>query len=139
MVNKLSLKERHISVGGIITAGVLLGTLVAVLNAWDVYGWVTRTAYAQDHEGASMEEQQKLIIKLLETSAREAEIQSKALDMLQAGQDKNQDQWECDETDEELQDLMDKEDGIGLSSKEKRDKKKLDEVWINLNCARFTD
>ena len=113
----------------------VLGIIVAfgaVLATWDRLGWVTIPAYAQDHEGASVEVQQQTIITSLNTL-------NKALGALQEGQDRNQDQWECDETDEELQDLADKEDTTGLSSKEKRTRKKLEEVWTNKRCTRFTD
>jgi len=116
----------------IISTGALIGALVAALAAWETYGWITRTAYAQDHEGASVEVQQTAILELLKT-------QGKLLTALQDGQDKNQDQWECDETDEELEELLDKEDGVGLTSSEKRDKTKLEEVWKNKRCTRFTD
>jgi hypothetical protein len=116
----------------IITIGALIGAMVAVLSAWGTYGWITREAYAQDHEGASVEQQQVAILKSLEA-------QTKALELLQKGQDRNQDQWECDETDEELEDILNKEERAGLSSSEKRDKTKLEEVWREKRCTRFTD
>ena len=110
----------------------VVGAIVAMLVAWETYGWITRQAYAQDHEGASVETQQKAILELLQS-------QKIALDLLQKGQDKNQDQWECDETDEELEDLIEKESTNGLSTKEKRDKIKAEEVWVAKRCTRFTD
>ena len=109
-----------------------LVALGAYFIVWDRLGWVTIPAYAQDHEAPTMKEQQETILIMLRS-------QKTSLDLLQKGQDDNQDQWECDETDEELQDLADKEDTVGLSSKEKRDKSKLNEVWRALDCKRFTD
>ena len=116
----------------IITGGSVVIAVVAILSAWGTYGWITRAAYAQDHEGASVEVQQTAILKLLES-------QKIALDLLQKGQDRNQDQWECDETDEELEELIEKESINGLSTKEKRDKVKAEEVWVAKDCTRFTD
>jgi len=116
----------------IITGGSIVAAAVIMLTAWGTYGWITRTAYAQDHEGASVEVQQTAILELLKN-------QGTMLTALQAGQDKNQDQWECDETDEELKELLEKEDGTGLTSSEKRDKTKLEEVWKAKRCTRFTD
>jgi len=116
----------------IISGSSIVAAIVIVLSAWGTYGWITRAAYARDHEGASVEVQQTAILKLLES-------QKIALDLLQKGQDRNQDQWECDETDEELEELIEKESINGLSTKEKRDKVKAEEVWVAKDCTRFTD
>jgi len=113
----------------------ILGVIIAVggvVAVWDRLGWVTIPAYALEHEAPTIKEQQQTILTLLQS-------QKTSLELLQKGQNDNQDQWECDETDEELQDLADKEDTTGLSSKEKRSKEKLDEVWRALDCTRFTD
>ena len=116
----------------LITVLTVLGLLGGALTAWGTYGWITRTAYAQDHEGASVKTQQQAIITSLD-------VLNKALVVLQEGQDRNQDQWECDETDEELEDLAEEEDERGLSPTDKRQKTKLEEVWATKNCTRFTD
>ena len=123
----------------IIAAGALVGAVVAMLTAWGTYGWVTRDVYAQDHLQGTVEEElhkqeaaNTKILALLE------EVKS-TQNVIQKAQVKNQDQWECDETDEELEEILDKEDRTGLSSSEKRDKAKLEEVWIEKRCTRFTD
>ena len=113
------------------STAAIVGALVACLSFWDVYGWITKSAYAQDHK-VSVQEQNQTIITSLEAL-------NSTLDIIKKEQKKNQDQWECDETDEELQDLGEKEDSEGLSPTDKRNKTKLDEVWIGKDCKRFTD
>ena len=121
---------------GIFTAtGIAIASLVAMLSFWDVYGWITRSAYAQDHEGASVKAQQQAIITSLDSL-------NKALTALQDGQNRNQDQWECDETDEELEDLAINLIGVQTpqeKAKLNRQKEKLNGVWAKLDCDRFTD
>jgi len=118
----------------IITTGTVIGAIVAGLSAWGTYGWVTRDAYAKDHEGASVETQQIAILKALDV------IQAGQKE-LRAAQDRNQDQWECDETDEELKELLDKKDKANgyLSPTDLRQESKLEEVWLDKRCKRFTD
>jgi peptidoglycan hydrolase CwlO-like protein len=112
--------------------GAILTVVVGTLSAWGTYGWVTRTAYAQDHEGASVKTQQQAILKSLDALTL-------AVGVVREEQDKNQDQWECDETDEELKEYLNKADTTGLTSSEKREQTKLEEVWIDKRCTRFTD
>jgi len=119
----------------VIGAGAILGVITAALTAWGTYGWVTRQAYAKDHEEGTVKEQQAIIIKALEQNA-------KALEVIQVEIVKNQDQWECDETDEEL-----KEIGIQLAGdlsvidrvEITRERDKLNDVWKDKRCTRFTD
>ncbi len=109
-----------------------LGTYFAV---WDRLGWVTIPAYAQDHEAPSMKEQQATIITMLQS-------QKIAVELLQKGQDDNQDQWECDETGEELTDLR-HELASDMTTEDRVDanilKDRLDEVWRTKRCTRFID
>ena len=119
----------------IITGGAILGVVVAALGAWGTYGWITKQAYASDHEGATIEEQQIAILKSLENNA-------KALTLIQADIVKNQDQWECDETDEELEDIefhLLEEATTAEKVQLRRAKVKLEEVWEAKKCTRFTD
>ena len=108
-------------------SGTLIG-LAAIFTFWSDYGWVTRDAYAQDNEGRPTQAQMANIEQLL------VEIKDEQV--------KNQTQWECDETDEEIPEL--EEDILGAeNAREKieltRDLDKLKEKWTNLNCAQFTD
>jgi hypothetical protein len=122
------------NIGKIGAVGAILATITACLVFFDTYGWVTRVAYAAEHE-ISVQTQQKTIITSLEALTA-------TLVIIKEEQSKNQDQWECDETDEELTDL-----GIELLEAETameeapllRQKAKLDEVWISKKCSRFTD
>ncbi len=128
----MSASDHKISLSWAAAAFLTLGGVVAT---WDRVGWITIPAYAQDHTGASVEEQQKAILVLLEA-------QSTSMKMLQDGQDRNQDQWECDETDEELEDLAISLIGVQTpqeKAKLNRQKEKLNGVWGKLDCDRFTD
>ena len=120
------------TVGAIVSISIVVGAIVTILSFWDIYGWITRTSYAQDHEGASVEVQQTAILKSLEAITL-------TLEVVKQDQAKNQDQWECDETDEELKEILEKEDLGALSASDRRDKEKLKEVWIAKRCTRFTD
>ena len=128
----MSASEHKTSIGWVLGIVIAVGGALAV---WDRLGWVTIPAYASDHTGASVEEQQKAILELLKA-------QSTSMKMLQDGQDRNQDQWECDETDEELGELelsltkvSSPQEKAGLN----RQKTKLTGVWNKLDCDRFTD
>ena len=107
--------------------GWVLGIIVSiggVLAVWDRLGWVTIPAYAEEHKNASQQD----ILKILKE--------------VQAAQAKNQDQWECDETDEELEDIeyhLAEELNPLEIARIARDKKKLEEVWTEKKCSRFTD
>jgi hypothetical protein len=119
----------------ILAGGALLGVVTAALTAWGTYGWVTKEAYAAEHEGASIKVQQAAILESLEALTA-------TLVIIKEEQSKNQDQWECDETDEELKDI-----GISLAGELStiervefsREKDKLDDVWEAKRCTRFTD
>lgn len=120
---------------GISLVIVAFAVLASGFVVWDRLGWITIPAYAAQHTGESVEKQQTAILELLKS-------QKIALDLLQEGQDRNQDQWECDETDEELEVL--EVSLIEVSSPEKRaklnrQKQKLNGVWDRLDCTRFTD
>jgi len=128
----MSASEHKTSIGWILGIVISVG---AALATWDRLGWVTIPAYASDHTEGSVEDQQAIIIKSLDAV-------SKSLVLLQDGQDRNQDQWECDETDEELEDLEISLIGVQTpqeKAKLTRQKQKLNGVWARLDCTRFTD
>lgn len=128
----MNASEHKASISWLLGIVVTLGMVVAT---WDRVGWITIPAYAQDHEGASVKQQQTAILKSLEGL-------NSNLVLLQEGQDRNQDQWECDETGEELKELRHALAG-DLSVLDRVDtnieKERLDEVWTTLRCTRFID
>ena len=114
----------------------LIGGLTTIFTAWDSYGWVLRKVYASDHSDGTVKQ------LLLEQKIQQDKI-FELLSEVQDSQKDNQDQWECDETDEELEDIeLQLQEGevnpVKLASTI-RQKEKLIEVWSDLNCSRFTD
>jgi len=116
-------------------AGSVVTSIVAVIFFWETYGWVTRSAYADDqeinsalHQGMPTEHTMQGIQKSLEDIIRV--------------QKRNRDEWVCDETDEEL--LEQHKDlaaaiTVDLRIDIQRDIQKNDFRWENLNCTRFMD
>jgi len=119
----------------IIGGGAILGVVTAALTAWGTYGWVTKDVYAQDHAQGTIEEE-------LHRQEEDNEKQLALLNKILTAQAVNRDQWECDETDEELEEveieLLNELSPVELVPLV-RQKAKLTEVWDKLNCSRFTD
>lgn len=125
----------------IVATGAVISSVTGMLLAWETRGWITREAYAQDHMQGTVEQElhaqevtNSKILSLLE------EVKS-TQETIIGEQKKNQDQWECDETDEELKELLDKKDKAGgyLSPTDLRREAKGEEVWRTLRCTRFVD
>jgi len=112
----------------IVSLGGLVVALTACLTFWSTYGWITRMAYAQDHEGAPSAQQMANIESLLISIKKDQEL--------------NQAQWECDEADEELPELELAKLNAETNRKRieiQRDIDKTEERWDDLNCSQFTE
>ena len=116
----------------------VLGAITASLVFFDTYGWITRSAYAKDHE-ISIEDQLSQQTQILQSLSNTLVIIKNDQEIIKAEQANNQDQWECDETDEELEEFLMKAEIEPLTAKELREQEKAEELWTALDCSRFTD
>jgi len=110
-----------------IKASAILGviaTLAAIGTAgnqfWPTIGWTTPNAHAAD----------------VERLASEAEdATQEILDAIK----ESQDEWKCDEYDEELTDLLEKQEAGDDSIELERTIEKIREAMQRRDCARFED
>jgi len=113
--------------------GVILGAIIAVVTFWGTYGWITRSAYAVDEQA--------------EKTIHEGQATQASIDALTTmigtvieNQQKNQDEWKCDEADEAVIDLQ--EEIEDTTSRRKilileDDLKTINKIRDDLDCIRF--
>jgi len=110
------------------TGATIIGALIIYFGFWNDYGWITKMVYAAQHEEIPTQAQMSEVLEIVKG--------------IQVAQDRNQIQWECDETGEEIPELKkelavtdDVNDQIDLQEKLDRQQ----EVWTKLECVQFTE
>ena len=112
----------------IISIGSVLAAIATALTFFGSYGWVTRTAYAQDHGDQPITVQMQQI--------------QQSLDTILTAQTSLRSEWKCTEIANELPELeLEKltpdNDMDRIRMQQRIDN--LKELWRDLECSRFTE
>lgn len=102
----------------VVSAGAVIGAIVAIVTGWPVVGWETPNSHAAD------------------ISRAEKDILD-AIGELDRRQQERHEQWLCDETDEDLRDLLAEREAEGPGADLDEDIRQLREKLDKLNCERF--
>jgi len=116
---------------GVASAFGAIGTIIVT---WETYGWITRSAYADDQHT------NKELHEAMPSQKTMADILT-ALGDINTSIIMNRDEWRCDEIYEEVPDIREKLLSSDLSVSDRidleHDLKIKDEIWDELKCSQF--